>query len=132
MVDSKRYQDWLQRSQQDLEAAKVILDSEIELYHIVAFHAQQCVEKAYKAYLYFKGASSRSHDLAELNSKCRAFDQGFNEFFDSSAELDAYYIETRYPADFPLNISKKEAENCVISAKEILMFIKKKIGENVT
>mgnify|MGYP001371865132 CR=1 FL=1 len=43
-------QEWLKASRDDLEVIQEILERE-DLTHIVAFHAEQCVEKAFKAVL---------------------------------------------------------------------------------
>ncbi len=42
-------------------------------------------------------------------------------------ELNKYYIETKYPADMPVDYPKEEAEQSLEYAEEIFKFVRKKI-----
>jgi HEPN domain-containing protein len=44
-------QQWLDKARQDLEGARILLQSNIKNYESVGFHAQQAVEKLIKAFL---------------------------------------------------------------------------------
>ena len=48
--DSRRYFDWMEIAARDLLAARLLLEQE-QCLEIVGFHCQQCMEKAFKAYL---------------------------------------------------------------------------------
>ena len=51
--DSRRYYDWLEHSSQDLIAAKILSEDD-RCYPLAAFHCQQAIEKALKAYILLK------------------------------------------------------------------------------
>ncbi|MCI0521983.1 MAG: HEPN domain-containing protein, partial [Chloroflexi bacterium] len=58
---------WLQKAQQDLNAAAWLLESPHALNGSVAFHCQQAVEKALKAYLTWQDESfEKTHSLVAL------------------------------------------------------------------
>jgi hypothetical protein len=42
---------WIKKAEHDLTTARVVLENRPEVTDTVCFHAQQCVEKALKAYL---------------------------------------------------------------------------------
>ncbi len=38
---------------------------------------------------------------------------------DSLRYKDQFYVETRYPADIPVDVEKEEAQECIIIAEKI-------------
>jgi len=44
-------QQWLIKSEHDLQAAQLLFDSQASLLDVVVYHCQQAVEKALKGYL---------------------------------------------------------------------------------
>jgi HEPN domain-containing protein len=63
---------WIKKAENDLKTAK----DEIEVYNpatdTICFHAQQCVEKYLKAYLFFHQKYFRkTHNIAELIELCK-------------------------------------------------------------
>ena len=36
---------------------------------------------------------------------------------------DQFYVETRYPADIPVDVEKEEAQECIIIAEKIYNFL---------
>jgi HEPN domain-containing protein len=50
MVDSKRYNDWLEKAGRDLKSANVLKHNDCGN-DMVTFHCQQSIEKALKGYL---------------------------------------------------------------------------------
>jgi HEPN domain-containing protein len=92
---------WLVSARDDLTLIREILHNEI-LTHLVAFHAQQAIEKSFKAVLEEYGSSvPRVHSLDTLLPKVM-------EYIDLPMEcelledLDKLYIDARYPGDFGL------------------------------
>lgn len=66
-----KHKIWLAYAEDDLKVAKVIIQSTNTSVIAVLFHAQQCAEKALKAYLVYHTITfRRSHDLAELVKAC--------------------------------------------------------------
>ena len=57
---------WLESAKSDLSTIEAILSNDL-LTHVVAFHAQQCVEKALKAVIEeYELSSKKIHDLVTL------------------------------------------------------------------
>ena len=53
-MDEEKYQEvqqWLIKSQHDLEAARLLFSSQSSLLDVAAYHCQQSVEKSLKGYL---------------------------------------------------------------------------------
>ena len=92
---------WLTAAEDDLMAIQTLL-SNTSLTNIVAFHAQQAVEKSLKAlFEEWNIPFIRPHNLETLFSKVEyEWESGFDEKI--LAELDRLYLDARYPGDFGL------------------------------
>ncbi len=92
---------WLAAARDDLLLIEQIYLNK-DLTHLVAFHAQQAIEKAFKAVLEeFGEVVPRIHSLETLLPKI----QGKIEFsanIELLEDLDKLYIDARYPGDFGL------------------------------
>lgn len=88
--------EWLARAKEDLETVEKLLDDE-GLTNIAAFHAQQCIEKCFKAVIEAAGKSvPRIHDLVRLS----AIVSEIAEMpADETAliELSTVYLDSRFP-----------------------------------
>ncbi len=92
--------EWLNAANDDLIAMEVMGGRE-EITNMVAFHAQQAIEKSFKAIVEeFNFGNIKTHHLESLYSKILPILSGFNERI--LAELDTVYIEARYPGDLGL------------------------------
>ena len=93
--------EWLKSAKSDLDTIEAILDNQ-SLTHIVAFHAQQCIEKCLKAVIEEHELSAgKIHSLITLKSivsKVKNFD--FDE--DLLGLLNRLYVDSRYPGDLGL------------------------------
>ncbi|AEI14080.1 HEPN domain protein [Flexistipes sinusarabici DSM 4947] len=92
--------DWLRSSYSDLVLIEEILGNDF-LTHMVAFHAQQSIEKSFKAII-----ESKFDNVPKIHSLNRLYKivSGFlavNNFVEIN-KLDKLYIESRYPVDFGL------------------------------
>lgn len=122
-TDSKRFFDWLDRAGEDMISANV-LSKEAECYGAAAFHCQQAIEKALKSYILLKSDTLvDGHNLSWLCKRAMRYDKKFNEWLDESAFLNRCYIETRYPADIPLEITREDIEKYHSMALEMYKFI---------
>lgn len=102
--DSRRYYDWLDRAGDDLICAGLLLKDD-NCYNNAAFHCQQCIEKALKAYILFKSSTLvDGHNLTWLCRRAMRYNKNFSIWLDESAHLNKCYIETRYPSDLPFDI----------------------------
>lgn len=121
--DSKRYYDWVYHAVLDRMAAEKLC-RDPKLYYTAAFHCQQCIEKALKGFLLYK--SHRlfdGHNLTWLCKQAAMLDGGFTQWIDESVVLNRYYIETRYPADIPLEIDSQSMESLMTICGGMLDFI---------
>jgi len=94
-------QAWLESALADLKSIEYIKNDDF-LTHMVAFHAQQCVEKCFKAFLEYAGQRvPKEHSTLKLYGLVK------NEFpvevqLDLLTDLDDLYIDARYPGDLGL------------------------------
>jgi HEPN domain-containing protein len=87
---------WLDQAENDLAFARHAHQG--EFFHQVCFVAHQCAEKALKALLYAAGARNViGHSAAALLTQLTAKHPNLEVLRDVVAELDLYYIPTRYP-----------------------------------
>jgi HEPN domain-containing protein len=93
--------EWLKGAQDDLRVMEKLLGDEL-LTHMVAFHAQQCLEKSLKAIIEeFEIGSVRIHHLVRLFEMAKDhleidLDPVLIE------KLDKLYLDTRYPGELGL------------------------------
>jgi len=92
---------WLDSALLDLKNIEMVI-SEVLLTPVVAFHAQQCIEKTFKAFLQEKGLETpRTHDLVKLyhtvNQK-----HSFPLDIDLLLKINDLYVDARYPGDLGL------------------------------
>jgi len=89
-------QQWLTKAREDLATVEKLLD-DVGLTNIAAFHAQQCIEKCFKALIENSGKSvPRVHDLVRL----AALAPEMTEVSSDEAvliELSTIYLDARYP-----------------------------------
>ncbi|HLN75177.1 MAG TPA: HEPN domain-containing protein [Prolixibacteraceae bacterium] len=118
--------EWLNAANDDLIAMEVMLGKE-EITNMVAFHAQQAIEKSFKAIVEeFNLGKIRTHQLESLYAKILPFISGFNETI--LEELDTVYIEARYPGDLGLMPhGKPSIEEVELYYREALK-IKEQVG----
>ncbi len=93
--------EWINAAEDDLNTIeRLITDS--SLTNIMAFHAQQAIEKALKAIIEeFSLGSIKTHNLQTLLSKIEELQTlRYDEYI--IAEIDRLYIDARYPGDFGL------------------------------
>ncbi len=100
--------EWLDRAGDDLRAAELLL-SQASLTNMVAFHAQQVVEKSFKAILEEYGETLvRTHSLTRLYKLIQPFyDFVPAEEMDMLDRLETVYTEARYPNELGLLPSGK-------------------------
>jgi HEPN domain-containing protein len=126
---------WLQYASDDLKSAKVLLAEEV--YNITCFHAQQTVEKLFKAFIAaYDQPIPRTHNLIRLNKICEDLYGDKLEFDnDKLILLNDVYIDSRYPADFGVLPSgqpgEQEANTAYSHAKDIDTILRPLVGERI-
>ncbi|MFO7803048.1 MAG: HEPN domain-containing protein [Desulfovermiculus sp.] len=95
--------EWFKAAHDDILIIEEIIDKEF-LSHFVAFHAQQAIEKSFKAVLEESTDNvPKVHQLERLSSLVSfCLDIEFDEENDIFEELDKLYIDARYPGEFGL------------------------------
>jgi HEPN domain-containing protein len=94
-------QEWLDRAQDDLDAIEELLTRE-HLTNIVAFHAQQAVEKTLKAVIEeLEIGLRKTHNLLRLDELIRPHYTLIQDM-EMLERLDTVYTESRYPDDMGL------------------------------
>ncbi|MBU0502673.1 MAG: HEPN domain-containing protein [bacterium] len=112
------------KAKEDLDTAEKLVQLGNYSKEIVAFHCQQAVEKALKAYLdSLNILYPKTHDLETLLSLCLEQDQSFEKIA-YVTELTPFAIDIRY--DEFVSLKHAEVENLVKQAKTALNFIIKK------
>lgn len=93
---------WLKAAKNDLDVIdRIIKDNHLS--HIVAFHAQQAVEKCFKALMEEHGvAANKIHNLVTLYAKIKIFLVAEELDIRMMRILDSLYIDARYPGDLGL------------------------------
>ena len=110
--------EWLNRAEDDLLAAKLLL-AQPELTNMVAFHAQQAVEKTLKAALEeLEIAALKTHSLTRLYSLLIP-NISISVEQDMLDRLEAVYIQSRYPGEMGLLPHGKPTQE---EAQEFLRF----------
>mgnify|MGYP000228345391 CR=1 FL=1 len=120
--------DWLRSAQTDIETIEAILGNP-SLTAVVAFHAQQCVEKCLKALLEeYDIDMGKTHNLLSLKTAVeRKHFVDLDE--DTLSLLNSLYISSRYPGELGLLPTgapgPEEAEAFAEFAEEAMRKVKK-------
>ena len=115
--------EWLTRAEHDLRVAEFLLTMPDAPPESIGFHAQQCAEKALKAFLTLRQIHfERRHDLNYLIDLCVPLDSSFEQFRADADELTPYAVEYRYPDALPL-ISLASVRSAVDIASQIYTFV---------
>jgi HEPN domain-containing protein len=115
--------EWLVRAEHDLRVAEFLLTMPEPPPESIGFHAQQCAEKALKAFLTLRRVRfERRHDLNYLIDLCTPLDSAFDQLRSEADELTPYAVEYRYPDALPL-LSLDAARSTVETASRIYVFV---------
>lgn len=123
---------WLDQAENDLTFARYALQG--EFFHQVCFVAQQCAEKALKALHYHEGARTvLGHSVVGLLSPLLGTHPELDALNDSAAELDLFYVATRYPNGLadgtPHRVfTRAQAARALECAEQILTAMKVRLG----
>jgi HEPN domain-containing protein len=127
--DSKHYYDWLDHASEDIVTAKYLIGND-DCFNSAAFHCQQTIEKALKAYILLKsGELVDGHNLTWLCKRAMRHDMDFDEWLDECASLNRCYIETRYPADIPVDLTEETVTRYYTMAWDMYNFICDEVDE---
>lgn len=114
--------DWIRFAREDLRVAEWAFSAEI--HNQACFHAQQCVEKALKAWLRHQGTlPPRTHQLSLLVTLLPQ--EALSTLRSDILLLDRFYIPTRYPDALPGALPEglpdtADAEEALSLARQVL------------
>ena len=112
----------------DLSAGRALL-SAADLFEVVAFHSQQAVEKALKAFLVWHQVEfPKTHDVRRLLALCASNDPDLAETLTRAAELTPYGVEYRYPGEYP-PVSEEAAELSLATAQLVVGEVAKRLSD---
>jgi HEPN domain-containing protein len=117
----KKVDQWLAFGVEDLHLARHGLGLKSQCpYRLIAYHAQQCVEKHLKAYLVFHQVDfPYTHNIARLLELCdQNTSTNWVEELKQAEELTPFAITTRYPGQDD-EVTKREAEIAVNVADQV-------------
>jgi HEPN domain-containing protein len=114
---------WLARARDDLRGAEIDLAASPPLLGDAAFHCQQAVEKALKAFLTWHDRPFRkTHDLVELGAECVAIDVTLEPHLRATAPLTEYAWRYRYPGE-PSEPAESEVRQALDRARAVVALI---------
>lgn len=110
---------WLDKANDDLAVADIVLNAPQGVNWAACFHAQQATEKALKAVLVAYGIDfPRSHALERLLALIPAGPASTFDF-ESVAELTPWAVADRYPEEIP-NPDKLATKRLIDSARTVI------------
>lgn len=129
MADTLRHREWLEMAKKDIQGAEILFEHDADN-GIVCFHCQQAIEKSLKGFLIsVSGILHDGHSLVKLCKKAANHNSLFSDMLKDMAFVNTYYIETRYPAEDPLMVSKEDAAECMTISKKVIGMIEDIINE---
>jgi len=110
---------WIMRADDDLRLAELIQKDNDPAYWAIAFHAQQCAEKALKGALTFHDIrAGKTHNIENLIKLSSPVVDGLEKLAEQAKALSVYAVDSRYPVPHG-DISNNEAIEAVEIARKI-------------
>ena len=92
--------EWIQKAEEDYNAAKWLQQAPNPLHNSICFHAQQCIEKYLKAWLQEANIRfSKTHNLEELLEMIVPILPAWHHWQPDFKTITLYAVESRYPGD---------------------------------
>jgi len=124
---------WLEQAEDDLDFARHAMAG--DFFHQVCFISQQAAEQALKALHFADGARSIiGHSVVSLLRRLLPSHPRLDALKDLVAELDLFYIPTRYPNGLVEGtprqaFTRSQAERALAAAETILGSVKTELGD---
>lgn len=128
----RRVDDWLRQAEKDLRHAKNSVAAAD--YEWACFASQQAAEKSLKALYQSLGGESFGHSVLKMLKQMPSEVKPDKKLLKTAADLDKFYIPTRYPNGFdwgaPMDYFEMEdAQKAIKDAEEIIAYAKSKISK---
>lgn len=120
--------EWMEKAEGDyLTAMREIAVQQQHNYDAVCFHAQQCIEKLFKALLILHRISpGRTHNLIYLSQQLEEVLPDWTTDIKDLQTLTHASVAFRYPGETAENIDAEEAMVIATRLRESLLFLLKK------
>lgn len=127
-VSQEIIHEWIRKADEDLLSLKFLLEREEGSPSTGCFLAQQAVEKLLKTLVIFAGLElEKIHDLPKIADKLENIFPEVKQLYKNElSALTRYYIETRYPGDYP-DFTWNECRAAYEIAEKIRAFVLEKI-----
>ncbi len=121
--------EWINKAEDDLLAARMLMEHEEFPVSVVCFHCQQSAEKYFKAYLTFREVEfPKIHDMiAILENYLIPLDITFSDIKQQTVLLTDYAVKPRYP-DFLIELTVNDACEAYTALMDIKNFIISKLS----
>jgi len=125
----KKVSEWVTYADDDLIMAKHGLTIEVgNPYKLIAFHAQQCIEKYLKAYLVYREVDfPYTHDISQLLELCSDLVDWTSEIIEAS-KMTVYASTSRY-LGIDRVISRSDAQSAIDIAVKVRNVIRKALSK---
>jgi len=129
MVDNEIIHEWLAKTDEDFEFARVNFQESKPFFAQICFHFQQAAEKYLKSFIIAHELEFlKIHDLPLLLKICLSKDPFFEQLREDCEYLTTFYVDTRYPVHWPTKFSHHEAQKVFEAAERIRSVVKDKLG----
>ena len=121
------YSSWIKKAEEDELSVGAVLRAGAP--STGCFLAEQMAEKCLKALLvFYRKDFPKVHDLLDLETRLLGVAPEIERFHSDLDFLNRYYIETRYPGDYP-EFTKEECEKAFEAALRVKRFVTDKIEQ---
>ncbi len=120
--------EWVKKAERDyLTITFIEQTNSSDFDDVICFHAQQCAEKYFKAYLQEHGVrSGKTHELDLLQTLCEKVDPSFAQLQGAvTGKLKDYAVDPRYPGTDP---TPSETQIAYQNMMAIRAFVRTKLG----
>jgi len=125
----KDYQEWIRKANDDFISLQSLARHRDATPSTGCFLAQQIVEKVLKALIAFHNLEiEKTHDLIKLSNTLEPAEPEITKFIEELATLNRYYVETRYPGEFP-EFSWHECQQALEFTEKIRSFVLDKVKQ---
>ena len=110
---------WLKKAGKDLKAGEILLESDLEDFDSVGFHAQQAAEKFIKSVLvHHQIPFPKSHNIQLLRGLVAEIDKTLAERLSSADSLTPFGVEFRYPGELE-PVSRDQGLQAIQLARQV-------------
>ena len=121
-------QAWLLKSAHDLQTAQIVASHLPDFDDTIAFHCQQSIEKALKAYLvYLEIEFKPVHDLGYLLNLVGTKDDSLDPYYDKVDRVSRFAVQIRYPEQV-ISLTKEQIREAIELAILIFELVQYKIS----